>query len=63
MAIVMSTVGAAVNCLITTVLCHLQIVTAVSVIQKLPEIAQATTTSPEVRTFYEHLTSKRYSTR
>ena len=40
-----------------------QIVTAVSVIQKLPEIAQATTTSPEVTTFYDHLTSKRYSAR
>lgn len=38
-----------------------QIVTAVSVIQKLPEIARATTTSPQVIEFYEHLTNKRYS--
>ena len=40
--------------------CWLKIVTAVSVIQKLPEIARATTTSPQVMAFYEHLTSKRY---
>lgn len=38
-----------------------QIVTAVSVIQKLPEIARATTTSPQVIEFYEHLTNKHYS--
>lgn len=38
-----------------------QIVTAVSVIQKLPEIVRATTTSPQVIEFYEHLTNKRYS--
>ncbi|XP_068680848.1 uncharacterized protein [Montipora foliosa] len=36
-----------------------QIVTAVSVIQKLPEIARSTKTSTEVMAFYEHLTSKR----
>lgn len=41
----------------------MQIVTAVSVIQKLPEIARATTTSPQVIAFYEHLTNKRYSNR
>lgn len=40
-----------------------QIVTAVSIIQKLPEIARSTTTSPEVQAFYEQLTSKRYNTR
>ena len=38
---------------------HFQIVTAVSIIQKLPEIARSTNTSPEVLGFYEHLTSKR----
>ena len=37
-----------------------QIVTAVSIIQKLPEIARSMTTSPEVLAFYEHLTSKNY---
>ena len=41
----------------------LQIVTAVSVIQKLPEIARSTITSPEVMAFYEHLTSKSYNAR
>ena len=40
-----------------------QIVTAVSIIQKLPEIARSTTTSPEVQAFYEQLTSKRYNAR
>ncbi|CAB4006609.1 Hypothetical predicted protein [Paramuricea clavata] len=35
-----------------------QIVTAVSIIQKLPEIARSTTTSPSVTAFYEHLTRK-----
>ncbi|XP_068690567.1 uncharacterized protein [Montipora foliosa] len=40
-----------------------QIVTAASVTQKLPEIARATTTSPQVIEFYEHLTNKRYSNR
>ena len=49
-------------CNVMTEVCFmiLKIVTAVSVIQKLPEIARATTTSPEVMAFYEHLTSKRY---
>lgn len=37
------------------------IVTAVSIIQKLPEIARSTTTSPEVQAFYEQLTSKCYN--
>ncbi|XP_068727677.1 uncharacterized protein [Montipora capricornis] len=36
-----------------------QIVTAVSIIQKLPEIARSMDTSAEVKAFYEHLTSKR----
>ena len=37
--------------------------TAVSIIQKLPEIARSTTTSPEVLAFYEHLTRKNYNAR
>ncbi|XP_020905918.1 uncharacterized protein LOC110244095 [Exaiptasia diaphana] len=40
-----------------------QIITGVSIIQKLPEIARKTTTCPEVRAFYEHLTSKRNNIR
>lgn len=40
-----------------------QIVMAVSVIQKLPEIARSTKTSTEVMAFYEHLTSKGSNTR
>ncbi|XP_067019318.1 uncharacterized protein [Acropora muricata] len=40
-----------------------QIVTAVSVIQKLPEIARSTKISTEVMAFYEHLTSKRCNAR
>ncbi|CAB4028732.1 Hypothetical predicted protein [Paramuricea clavata] len=39
-----------------------QIVTAVSIIQKLPEIARSTTTSPSVTAFYEHLTRKGHRT-
>ncbi|XP_044171989.1 uncharacterized protein LOC114958965 [Acropora millepora] len=38
-----------------------QIVTAVSIIQKLPEIARSTTTSPEVLAFYEHFSRKNYN--
>ncbi len=40
-----------------------QIVTAVSIIQKLPEIARATATSTNVAEFYQHLTTKGYRVR